>query len=162
MKNSFLLYALILSVIMNVFMYMYFSKQTDFEKQQHAKTKIKLEQSAQKIADANYFSLAYNENAQNYFDNDNVKKPIDYQKLIPLVTETLMDFNSDPKGNKYSGQDQIGEQKFIINKAHIINHRWIIADFNDGNYWGEVLLKYFVDDNKKVEFETINALLYQK
>jgi hypothetical protein len=162
MKNSFLLYALILSMIMNVFMYMYFSKQTDFEKQQHIKTKSKLETSEQKIASANYFSLAYNENAQNYFDNDNVKVPLDYQKLIPLVTEKLKSFNDDPKGNKYIDQDKIGEQKFIINKAHILNHRWIIADFSDGNYWGECLIKYFVDDNENVEFETLTTLLYQK
>jgi hypothetical protein len=147
---------------MNVFMYMYFGKQTDFEKSQHEKTKLKLQNSEQKVADANYFSLAFNENAQNYFDNDNVKKPMDYQKLIPIVTEKLMDYNSDPKGNKYVDQDKIGEQKFIINKAQILNHRWIIADFNDGNYWGECLLKYFVDDNENVEFETVTTLLYQK
>ncbi len=162
MKNSFLLYALILSAIMNVFMYMYFGKQTDFEKQQHEKTKIKLEASEQKIADATYFSLAFNENAQNYFDNDKVKIPIDYQKLIPLVTEELMTYNDDPKGNKYIGQDQIGAQKFIINKARLLNHRWIIADYSDGQYWGEVLLKYFIDDKQQVEFETINSILYQK
>jgi hypothetical protein len=162
MKKSLLLYAFILSMIMNVFIYMYFSKQTDFEKQQYEKTKIKLDESKQKIADANYFSLAYNENAQNYFDNDNVKKPMDYQKLIPIVTEKLLDFNGDPKGNKYVGQDQIGAQKFVINKVHILNHRWIIADYSDGEYWGEVLLKYFVDDSEQVEFETMNSILYQK
>jgi hypothetical protein len=162
MKQSFLLYALILSVIMNVFMFMYFGKQTEFEKQQHAKTKLKVAQSEQKIADANYFSLAYNQNAQNYFDNDNVKKPMDYQKLIPLVTESLLEFNSDPKGNKYVDQDQLGEGKFVINKVQILNHRWIIADYSGGGYWGEVLLKYFIDDNEKVDFETITTILYQK
>lgn len=162
MKNSFLLYALILSGIMNVFMYMYFGKQTDFEKQQHEKTKIKLDASEQKIADANYFSLAFNENAQNYFDNDNVKKPLDYQKLIPIVTEKLKSFNDDPKGNKYIDQDKIGEQKFIVNKVRLLNHRWIIADFSDGSYWGECLIKYFIDDDENIEFETITTLLYQK
>ncbi len=160
MKNSFLLYALILSVIMNVFMYMYFGKQTEFEKSLHAKTKTKLDASEQKIATANYFSLAYNENAQNYFDSG--AKPLDYQKLIPIVTEKLMSFNDDPKGNKYVDQDKISEQKFIINKAQLLNHRWIIADFNDGKYWGEVLLKYFVDDNENLEFETVTTFLYQK
>jgi hypothetical protein len=160
MKKSLLLYAFILSMIMNVFIYMYFSKQTDFEKQQHEKTKIKLDASEQKIASANYFSLAYNENAQNYFDSGN--KPLDYQKLIPIVTEKLMSFNDDPKGNKYVDQDKISEQKFIVNKAQLLNHRWIIADFSDGKYWGECLLKYFVDDNENVEFETVTTLLYQK
>ena len=161
MKNSFLLYALILSMIMNVFMYMYFSKQTDFEKQLHEKTKLKLQQSEQKVADANYFSLAYNENAQNYFDNDNVKVPMDYQKLIPLVTEKLLDYNSDVNGNRYIDQDKLGANKFIVNKVQLLNHRWLIADFSDGEHWGECLIKYFVDDNQKVDFETINSLIHQ-
>jgi hypothetical protein len=42
---------------------------------------------------------------------------IKYEKLIPYVTEKLLDFNSNPKGNPYVGQDQIGANKFIINKV---------------------------------------------
>jgi hypothetical protein len=37
------------------------------------------------------------------------------------------------KGNPYVGQDQ-GANKFIINKVKVLNHRWIIADFSDGEY----------------------------
>jgi hypothetical protein len=43
-------------------------------------------------------------------------------------------YNSNPKGNPYTGQDQIGMNKFYINKR-ILNHRWIIADFSDGEVW---------------------------
>jgi hypothetical protein len=39
------------------------------------------------------------------------------------------------KGNPYVGQDQIKTNKFIINKVKVLNHRWIIADFSDGEYW---------------------------
>lgn len=162
MKKSLLLYLFILAVLMNIFTYMYFSKQATFEKERVEKMKIKLDSVAAKVADADYFSLAYNENAQNYFDNDNVKKPMDYAKIIPLVTEKLMDLNEDPKGNPYIGQDKIGANKFIINKVKLLNHRWIIADYSDGEYWGEVLIKYFIDDNEQVTFETVNSILYQK
>ena len=110
----------------------------------------------------NYFSLAKNENAQNYFDSGNGKKFIPYEKLIPYVKEKLMDLNQNPKGNPYTGQDQIGAQKFIINKIKVLNHRWIIADFSDGEYWGEVLLKYFVNEDESVDFEIIQSVLYQK
>jgi Holliday junction resolvase len=48
-------------------------------------------------------------------------------KIDSYVTEKLLDFNSNPKGNPYVGQDKIGENKFIINKVKILNHRWIIA-----------------------------------
>jgi hypothetical protein len=87
---------------------------------------------------------------------------MDYAKIIPLVTEKLMDLNEDPNGNPYIGQDKIGANKFIINKVKLLNHRWIIADYSDGEYWGEVLIKYFIDDNEQVTFETVNSILYQK
>ena len=65
-------------------------------------------------------------------------------------------------GYPYTGQDQIGANKFVINKVKILNYRWIIADFSDGEYWGEVLLKYFVNEDGSKSFEVNQSLLYQK
>jgi hypothetical protein len=115
-----------------------------------------------KLSDADYFSLEKNENAQNYFDTNGTEKTIQYEKLIPYVTEKLLDFNGNTKGNPFVGQDQLGTGKFVINKVKILNHRWIIAEFSDGEYWGEVLLKYFINENESIDFEIINSLLYQK
>jgi hypothetical protein len=166
MKKSLLLYLFILTLLLNVFTYMYFSKELAFEKDKSARsvTKMKKDLDAMKVklTDANYFSLEKNENAQNYFNPDNATKTIQIEKLIPVVTEKLMDLNANPKGNPYVGQDQIGANKFIINKVKILNHRWIIADFSDGEYWGEALIKYFVNDDETVSFETFQSLLYQK
>lgn len=166
MKKSLLLYLFILVLLLNVFTFTYFSKQLAFEQDKLAKTEAKLKKnlkiSDDKLVDANYFSLERNENAQNYFNPDNATKTIQVEKLIPVVTEKLMDFNANPKGNPYVGQDQIGANKFIINKVKVLNHRWIIADFSDGEYWGEVLIKYFVNDDETVSFETFQSLLYQK
>lgn len=166
MKNSLLLYLFIIILLLNVFTYMYFSKELAFEKEKSAKTEVKLKKDLEavntKLVDANYFSLEKNENAQNYFNPDNATKTIQVEKLIPVVTEKLMDLNANPKGNPYVGQDQIGTNKFIINKVKILNHRWIIADFSDGEYWGEVLIKYFINDDETVSFETFQSLLYQK
>jgi hypothetical protein len=166
MKRSLFLYLFILAVLMNIFTYMYYSKRTDFEETQFKKTNTKYKDSLASVAarldDANYFALENNQNAQNYFDSGDSKKYIPYEKLIPYVKEKLMDFNDSPKGNPYTGQDQIGQQKFIINKIKILNHRWIIADYSDGEYWGEVLLKYFVNEDESISFEIIQSLLYQK
>lgn len=166
MKKSFLLYLFILVLLMNVFTYMYFSKELNFEQNKFANLEKRMKENSQKntalLADANYFSLAKNENAQNYFNPDTATKTIQVEKLIPYVTEKLMDLNANPKGNPFIGQDQIGANKFIINKVRILNHRWIIADFSDGEYWGEVLLKYFINEDESVSFETIQSLLYQK
>lgn len=166
MKKSLFLYLFILSVLMNIFTYMYYSKKNKFEETRfqitNAKLKDSLSSMAAKYDDANYFSLENNQNAQNYFDAADAKKFIPYEKLIPYVKEKLMDLNENPKGNPYTGQDQIGPQKFIINRAKVLNHRWIIADYSDGEYWGEVLLKYFINDDETVSFETIQSVLYQK
>jgi hypothetical protein len=166
MKNSLLLYLLIFVSLLTVFIYTFLNKQLDIEKNKSANIEIKLKKDLEtvnaKLVDANYFSLEKNENAQNYFNPDNATKTIQIEKLIPVVTEKLLDLNANPKGNPYVGQDKIGANKFIINKVRILNHRWIIADFSDGEYWGEVLIKYFVNDDETVSFETFQSLLYQK
>ncbi|AOZ98396.1 hypothetical protein [Flavobacterium commune] len=164
MKKSFTLYAFILLVLINIFTYMFLSKEVKFEQNRYEKTTKKLRDSValmtDKLIDANYFSLENNENAQNYFDSAIANKTIAYEKLIPVVTEKLMDLNANPKGNPYVGQDQIGVNKFVINKVKVLNHRWIIADYSDGKMWGEVLLKYFVNEDESISFEVMQSLLY--
>lgn len=166
MKRSLFLYLTILAVLSSVFTYMFLSKQVEFEQNRYEKTTKKLRDSlslvSNQLVNANYFSLEKNENAQNYFDSATSQKTIQYEKLIPYVTEKLLDFNSNPKGNPYTGQDQIGTNKFIINKVKILNHRWIIADYSDGEIWGEALLKYFVNPDESIYFEVNESLLYQK
>ncbi|KIA98827.1 hypothetical protein OA93_08050 [Flavobacterium sp. KMS] len=166
MKKSLLLYLFIIAILMNIFTYMFYSKEVKFEQERYVKTTKKLRDSLNlvetKLNEANYFSLENNQNAQNYFDSADASKTIQYEKLIPIVTEKLMDLNANPKGNPYTGQDQIGANKFIINKVKILNHRWIIADFSDGEIWGEVLLKYFVNNDESITFEVNQSLLYQK
>jgi len=166
MKKSLFLYLSILAMLFAVFTYSFLGSEVKFEQARYKKTTTKLRDSINllttKLADANYFSLEKNENAQNYFDSGSAEKMIQYEKLIPVVTEKLLDLNANPKGNPYTGQDQIGANKFIINKVKVLNHRWIIADFSDGDIWGEVLLKYFVNEDESISFEVNQSLLYQK
>lgn len=166
MKKSLFLYLFILGLLFNIFTFMYFSKQLAFEKGKHDKLERKNEKKwnamQSKLVENSYFSLENNDNAQNYFNPDNATKTIQIDKLISVVTESLLDLNSNPKGNPFTGQDQLGANKFIINKVKIINHRWIIADYSDGEFWGEVVLKYFINDDETVSFEVIQSLLYQK
>ena len=73
MKKSFFLYALILSLVFNIYTYMYLSKEVTYEQDKYKKTTTKLKDSLQsvtnKLSDSNYFSLERNENAQNYFES---------------------------------------------------------------------------------------------
>ena len=166
MRRSFLLYSFILLILINIFTYAFYSKEVEFEQARYERVTKKLKDSLSavnvKLNDAAYFTLEKNENAQNYFENLNPEKSIAVEKLIPVVREQLLDYNSNPKGNPYTGQDQINATKFVINKVKILNQRWIIADYSDGEVWGEVLLKYFVNEDNTISFEVIQSLLHQK
>lgn len=166
MRQSLLLYLFILALIFNVFTYAYYSKEVAFQKEQLEKLTKKSKANEAKwndnLIDANYFSLENNEKAQNYFYSDIPEKNIDYVSLIPLLQDELLNFNDNPNGNPYTGQEKIGANKFIINKIKVLNHRWIIADYSDGEYWGEVLLKYFVNEDKSISFEVNQTILHQK
>ena len=139
MKKSLFLYLFIVAVLMNVFTYKYFSsKGLDEVKTLTTKNK-KLNDSITSIAnqmdDANYFSLENNNRAQNYLENYQAKD------IIEKVKQALLSYNDSKEGNQYTGQIKLNEQKFIINKIKVINHRWVVADYSDGTLWGKVILK---------------------
>ena len=89
MKKSLLLYLFILSLLFTVFTYAYYSKQVAFEQEKYErlnkKSKEQISALESKLSDANYFSLEYNENAQNYFESESSDKIVQYEKLIPVV-----------------------------------------------------------------------------
>jgi uncharacterized protein with NRDE domain len=158
MKKSLFLYLFIIALLINIFTYKYFTTKSESELKKMTLSAKKLNDSIVSMStvlyDANYFSLENNDRAQNYLNQNNIKS---FQEK---VKQSLMAFNDDPAGNKYIDQPKIGEQKFIINKIKILNHRWIIADYSNGSLWGEVLLKYFVNEDETISFETMNTYLY--
>jgi len=166
MKRQLYLYLFILSALITVFTYGYYSRDLAHEKkiaESDAKSKHdSIMMLSNKLNDVDHFSLEKNENAQNYFESAKSEKIRNYTALVPYVTEKLLDLNVNPKGNPYTGQEQLGANKFSINKIKVLNHRWIIADYSDGEYWGEVLLKYFINDDESVSFEVIQSVIYQK
>lgn len=158
MKKQLLLYLFITSALINVFTYMYFSKKEVSVKKQNELALKKSHDSIivmyNDLLDANHFALENNDNAQNYYENYNVTE------LIPKVKDALMEFNSAPGGNKYIDQPDMNGKRFILNKIKLLNHRWIIADYSNGDLWGEVLIKYFVNEDETFRFETMDSYLY--
>ena len=147
---------------MNVFTYKYFSSKESSELKPLTETNRKLNDSvtnlSNKLNDANEFSLENNDRAQNYLYESN--KINDVLAFAEKVKQALLTYNDSPEGNKYTDQVKMGEQKFIINKVKLLNHRWIIANYSNGTLWGEVLLKYFVEENGSISFEIMNSYLY--
>ena len=168
MKKSLFLYLFIIAVLMNIFTYKYFASKEN-SKQKSATvvndnpliTSKVLSDSivslSDKLYDANTFSLENNDRAQNYLIQNNVK---DINSFAEKVKQALLAYNDDAAGNKYTDQAKMGEQKFIINKVKLLNHRWIIANYSNGELWGEVLLKYFIEENGSISFEIMNSFLY--
>jgi hypothetical protein len=156
--KKIMLYGLIFSILVNIFQLMYASKKISFEEDRFEKYRIKMNDSINKIAiekeEGDYFSLAYNENAQNYLEN------YDVNKLMPYIKEKIMEMNDNPNGNKLIPFDKINQTKMIVNRVRFLNHRWIIADFSDGKNWGELIIKYFIEKDDSVSFETAESFLY--
>jgi hypothetical protein len=145
---------------MNVFTYKYFSTKDGSELKLLTETNKKLKDSLNGISnkpnDADVFSLENNDRAQNYLNQNDLKA------FEEKVKQALLAYNDDKEGNKYAGQVKMGEQKFIINALKIVNHRWVIANYSNGVLWGEVMLKYFVNDDQSISFEIMDSYLYPK
>ena len=104
-----------------------------------------------KVLDVQYFTLDNNDDALAYYDHLKLEQPTRY------IEDKLLETNEQKGDNPlvpYEGM----EGDFKINKIKTLNHKWIIADFSDGQYWGEVLLKYELS----ADFTLLDHLLYTR
>ena len=108
-----------------------------------------------KVLDMQYFTLENNDDALAYYDHLNLDNPSRY------IEDKLLETN-EMKGDNplipYEGM----ESDFKINKIKVLNHKWILADFSDGKYWGELLIKYELKDDLSVDFTMLDHLLYAR
>lgn len=167
MRKSLFLYLFIIAVLMNIFTYKYFTSKESSEQKsvtesnENSSSKVLSDSIAhlyEKLNDANTFSLENNDRAQNYLYESN--KINDVPAFAEKVKQALLSYNDSPEGNKYTDQVKMGDQKFIISSVKLLNHRWVIANYSNGQLWGEVLLKYFVEENGSISFEIMNSYLY--
>ena len=79
----------------------------------------------------------------------------DVPKLMEQIKEQISEMNTKSGGNSLIPYDEM-----VINKVRFLNHRWIIADYTGPTGWGEVILKYFVEADGKITFETAETLMY--
>lgn len=108
----------------------------------------------QDLLQADYFSLAQNETAQDLF------RVTDFQASVQKIQDEILALNHQENGNPLVPYGPVDGNKFIINKIKILNHRWIIADFYAGSVKGELLIQYFVSEDRPTEFNTIETVLY--
>ena len=106
------------------------------------------------LQESSYFSLSNNENAYSYFDRFGV----DVENLEEKIQTQIISKNT-VSGNSLIPYDN-ATGVFKINKVSIINHKWLIADFSDGQRWGELLIRYDIADDGSITFENLRSLIY--
>jgi len=111
-----------------------------------------LDKREQAYADDVYFSLDRNEEAMAYFED------LSIEDLITRIKDKVYDSNAVKGDNPLVPLTGMGG-KFLINKVKILNHKWLIADFSDGTYWGELWIQYAVN-GEDIRLEVKDYLLY--
>ena len=105
--------------------------------------------------DMQYFSLENNDDALAYYDHLGLEDPSRY------ISDKLLETNEKKGDNPlvpYEGM----ENNFKINKIKLLNHQWLIADFSDGKYWGELLIRFDLKDDLGVVFSMMDHMLYTR
>lgn len=160
MKKNLYLYLFVFSALLFLFQWVSGSRQfasmdkeIKVQKEKVAKLQDSLTRVAEELSEVKYFTLDNNEEALTYFDELALSDP------SGLVRDQLMDTNAQPGSNPIVPfQGMAGD--FKINRVQVMNHKFILADFSDGTYWGDMLVRYEIDQEKKVSFEVIDQILY--
>lgn len=88
------------------------------------------------------------------------KEGIDYKELIPHIEDQLISLNTEENGNPLVPYAPMYGDRIMINTMKMLNHKWIIADFSDGKYWGQVLIACTYNEDKTISFNTKDSFLY--
>ena len=162
MKSRIYLYLFIFAVLIALYLYVSGSRQLENRsgevtslKQQVTTLQDSLLDARLAILDMQYFSLENNDDALVYYDDLKLSDPTRY------ISDKLLETNEQRGDNPlvpYEGM----ENDFKINKIKVLNHRWIIADFSDGRFWGELFIRYELKDDMGVDFTLLDHLLYTR
>lgn len=162
MRRQIFLYLFLFALLLLIFQYM--NEKTIYEAQDLRIQNLsgKLDKSTdsitklnEKVGDLNYFTLQGNDNAMTYLENLGYES----EELEKYIFEKVYEQNLQEGNNPLVPFEGInGEMK--INKLKFLNHKWILADFTDGNYWGEMILEYNITENGDIDFKTISSLIY--
>jgi hypothetical protein len=92
---------------------------------------------------------------QSTFFND--KLDLSPTAIEQLIEDHILSLNSASKGNPILSP--IGKN-YIINKIQLVNHHWLLADFTNGERWGDILVYYKIDSKNKVSLQLIDHVFY--
>ena len=162
MKSRIYLYLFVFTALIALYLAISSNRQVQSKEKQLQNMEVNMErlgdslqEARLEVLDMQYFSLENNDDALIYYDHLGLEDPARY------IADKLLETNEQKGDNPlvpYEGM----ENSFKINKIKILNHKWIIADFSDGKFWGELFINYELKDDGSVEFVLTDHLLYSR
>lgn len=162
MRRSFFLYLFVFSLLLAVIIYANGKRIADskderieYLEEQLALAQMSTDSLISERNTSDSFSLVANEEALSYLEN----RGFNPSEVIEKVESELINRNRADADNDlvpFKGMDG----HFRINKIKMLNHKWLLASFSDGTYWGDLFLTYEIDDAGNLEVSTEKALLY--
>ncbi|MEN3324143.1 hydrolase [Mariniflexile soesokkakense] len=163
MKQKIFMYLFVFSILLILFQYVNskrvfedMNRKLDGYKNQLVRCKDSVAVLEDENLELSHFNLERNEDAISYFEN----KGYNAAELIPLIKDELYRLNEE-KGEHpiipYAAEEG---KRMMINTVKLLNHKWIIADFSDGHYWGELFLTYELTEGKQLKFNLVESFLY--
>ncbi|MEJ6791266.1 MAG: hydrolase [Lacinutrix sp.] len=163
MKKRIFMYLFIFSVLLLLFQFINSKKIYDDSNRKVANSKTLVQKYKDSILvlkddihNLSQFSFDYNDYSYDYF----LDQGYDVEKLMTTVKDALY------SQNEYEGEEHplvpyvsTTDTKIIINSIRVLNHKWIIADFTDGQLWGEMLVMYSLNDKGELNFRVAESLL---
>lgn len=162
MRRSLLLYLFVFTALIVVFQYVTSRRMLESKNEEIVQLNQELEQ-LRTQADSlpapapttEKYNFETNDQAMTYFE----ERGIEASEVVSMIEEGILSRNKVSEDNElvpYEGM----EGPMRINSYRILNHKWILADFTDGTYWGELFISYYLDDDRMLHLKTENALLY--
>lgn len=108
------------------------------------------------VLELSHFNLDRNEDAISYFEAEGY----DVSELKLVIKDKLYELNFAKGEHPIIPYSSSEGKKMLLNTVKILNHRWIIADFSDGEFWGELFLTYFINEDKTIDFNVSESFLY--
>ena len=162
MKNKIFLYLFVFAAL--IALYLFVSSGNDQKKvdadikglqSENQVLKDSIQKAQLELLDIQYFSLENNDDALAYYEHLNLENPSRY------IADKLLETNESQGDNPlipYEGMNS----NFKINKIKVLNHKWLLADFSDGKFWGDLIIQYELKDDLSVDFTLIDHLLYTR
>lgn len=163
MKQRIFMYLFIFAALIVLFQYVSSKRIMEFQNQKIESLDKKVETYKDSIAslqnemsDLSHFNLERNEDAISYFEKDGYN----VEELIPFIKDEIYKLNEVKGQHPLVPYAASSGRKVMVNTIKLLNHKWIIADFSDGEFWGELFLTYQITEDKQIKFNVVESFLY--